>query len=86
MLEALEDRDKSTEATATRRGTLDDNGESDSEITFRDREVSDDEYASNEVIDTCTTLYNLVNPHIGHGTTRYGRISTLTLQSCSLII
>ena len=54
VLEALEDRDKSTEATATRGGTLDDNGESDSEITFRDMEVSDDEYASSEVIDTCT--------------------------------
>ena len=34
VLEVLEDRDKSTEATATRGGTLDDNGESDSEITF----------------------------------------------------
>ena len=33
---------------------MDDNGESDSEITFRDIEVSDDEYASSEVIDTCT--------------------------------
>ena len=54
VLEALEDRDKSTEATATGGGTLDDNGESDSEITFRDIEVSDDEYASSEVIDTCT--------------------------------
>ena len=58
MLEALEDRDKdrdkSTEATATRGGTLNDNGESDSEITFRDMEVSDDEYASSEVIDICT--------------------------------
>ena len=53
-MEELEDSDKSTEAAATRGGTLDDNGESDSEITFRDIEVSDDEYASSEVIDTCT--------------------------------
>ena len=52
MLEAFEDRDKSTEATATRGGTLDDNGESDSEITFRDIEVSDDEYASSEIINS----------------------------------
>ena len=54
MLEAIEDRDKSTEATATRGGNLDDNGEPDSEITFRDMEVSEDEYASSEVIETCT--------------------------------
>ena len=54
MLEALEDRDKSTEATATKGGTVDEHGESDSEITFRDMEVSDDVYASSEVIDTCT--------------------------------
>ena len=52
VLEELKDRAKSTEATATRRGTLDDNGESDSEITFRDIEVSDDEYASSEIINS----------------------------------
>lgn len=52
VLEELKDRAKSTEATATRRGTLDDNGESDSEITFRDIEVSDEEYASSEIINS----------------------------------
>ncbi|XP_062611223.1 uncharacterized protein LOC134273067 [Saccostrea cucullata] len=52
VLEAIDERNK---ATATQGGgASDSDGESDSEITFKDIEGSDDEYASSEAIDTST--------------------------------
>ncbi|XP_062613153.1 uncharacterized protein LOC134274927 [Saccostrea cucullata] len=52
VLEAIDERNKATDTQGG--GASDSDGESDSEITFKDIEGSNDEYASSEAIDTST--------------------------------
>ncbi|XP_061164566.1 uncharacterized protein LOC133173600 [Saccostrea echinata] len=52
VLEVMDERNKTTDTTGG--GASDSDDESDSEITFKEIEGSDDEYASSEAIDTFT--------------------------------